>query len=195
MYFAPPAEPRPQSGTVGLPAERRQILQLSEEADVQQVVPEPGQPVAVQQLGQQRADAGVQRAVPVVRRRRRRRDGRPAPEPAATARPAAADDQFRLAARVRVARFYARLPAGHPHRAAAAGAAADDDHAREKQKQILPNSVIIIVNGYCCIGFFFLLPHIIIVHFTRYSRPSAVRQYCIGVLFFFSLANRPSTRI
>lgn len=166
VYFAPLAEPRPQSGTVGLPAERRQILQLPEEADFQPVVPEPGQPVAVQQLGQQRADAGVQRAVPAVlrrRRRHRRRRRRGGGRPAAAARPAAADDQFRLAARVHVARFHARLPAGHPRRAAA-----DDRHAREKQKQILPNSVIIIVTIIVVVlfvfcFFFFVFFHILLL--------------------------------
>lgn len=146
------AEPGPEPGHVGVPPERRQVLQLPEEADVQPVVPEPGQPVAVQQHGQRRrrlVGRGVRRVAAV-----RRGGGRPA---AGAAPPAAAHDQLGLAAGVHLAdRVHARLRRGQQATRPHPGVG----HPRQEQEQILPNSVINVLFrfSFFFVFFFFMLP-------------------------------------
>lgn len=161
-------EPRPEPGLVrAVPPERRQVLQFPEEADVQQpVVPEPRQPVAVQQFGERR-----QRIV-ALRLCRRPAPPRRAAAAAATAatvaqqaaagRTSAATDhhQFlRVASGVHFRSVVGGGGGGGGHHAGlqqtptvavrshaaptvVPAAAAVRRNAREKQKQILPNSVI-----------------------------------------------------
>lgn len=128
----PHAEPRPESGHFrGVPPERRQVLQLPEKTHVQPVVPEPRQPVAVQQHGQRRrVRLHDFRPGEAVRRRGHRRP--------------AQHDQFRVTSGVHVAGVHAGLQQQRRRRRrqAARSHAVDVGHAREKQEQILPNSVI-----------------------------------------------------
>lgn len=149
------AEPWLEPGLVrAVPPERRQVLEFPEETHVQPVVPEPGQPVAVQQHGERRkrrrrvvSERFGRRDLADIGRRRRlhdRRRGHRRPE-AAAADPAA-DDQFRLAAGVHDG-------AGRGHHAGirrpqdAPATRAHPDHAdrrdpRQKQEQILSDPVI-----------------------------------------------------